>query len=225
MQLAECFGGHGILHPVRRRCPTRYRSGATFFNPRDYSRPMDRNQKARLLFALEVLERQTKQRGRRNGDVSLVGLAVARAMLLRFHNSTNGLCFPSIAKLQEVTGFCRATIVMSLKRLERIGVLGIRRRWVRFRQNGIVGVRQGSNVYVFNVENLCPSAGADIQAPLKSLGFFPRVYGVARNYVENKNTSLSCEQETLKREFSMEVSAKSLPKCWRERARLSMLMK
>jgi hypothetical protein len=45
------------------------------------------------------LERQTKQRGRRNGDMSLVGLAVARALLLRFHNSANGLCFPSISKL------------------------------------------------------------------------------------------------------------------------------
>jgi hypothetical protein len=144
-------------------------------------------------------------------------------MLLLFHNRTNGLCFPSIAKLQAVTGLCRATIVASLKRLQRVGVLGIKQRWVRVRQNGIVGVRQGSNFYAFAVENLCPVGVLKPSEALKSQGHFPRVYGVAGNNVENKNTSLLNKQVGAEVGFSMEVAAKSLPKCWRERARLSML--
>ena len=112
-----------------------------------------------------------------------------------------------------MTGLCRATIVARLKRLQRVGVLQIRRRWVRVRQNGIVGVRQGSNVYAFNVENLCPTSVRPTSDTLKSRGHFPRVYGVARNNVENKTLLTSVEQVGEEVGFSIEVSAKSLPKC------------
>lgn len=138
----------------------RYRHGAVFV--RDLlavSTPLDRNMKARLLYRAETLERRTKTPGRRNGALGYVGLAVLRALLLRFHNSKSGLCCPSIMALQLATGLCRGAICDALARLERSGIVRIVRRIVRERVKRVspitgriesfVGTIQSSNLYAF----------------------------------------------------------------------------
>jgi hypothetical protein len=47
------------------------------------------------------LERRTKEPGRKNGALGYVGLAILRALLLRFLGR-NGLCCPSYETLQEM---------------------------------------------------------------------------------------------------------------------------
>lgn len=110
---------------------------------------LDRNQKVRILYACEQIERRTKMPGRRNGLLGIPAMMVLRALLLRFHGK-QGHCFPSYDALQDVTGLCRASIATALARLESAGVVKITRRLVRYANEiGVVAVRQGSNIYAF----------------------------------------------------------------------------
>lgn len=63
-----------------------YRRRAIFVrNPRDFSTPLDRNERARLLFLAESMEQRTKSPGRKNGALGAVGLEVLRALLKRMN--------------------------------------------------------------------------------------------------------------------------------------------
>ena len=61
----------------------------------------------------------------------MLGLRVLRALLLRFHRGSDGLCCPSYTVLMAATGLCRQSIANALKRLEAAGILRITRRLVR----------------------------------------------------------------------------------------------
>jgi hypothetical protein len=132
----------------------RYRRGAGFImDPLSVSTLLDRNQRARILFLAERLERSTKRKGRRNGLLGQVGLQVLRALVLSFQNSRTGLCCPSYDRLQEMTGLCRQSIRNALSRLEATGLVMITRRIVR-QVVDICGTPrltavQGSNLYGF----------------------------------------------------------------------------
>ena len=129
-----------------------FRHGAAFVrDPRECSTPLDRNQRARLLFLAEQMERATKATGKRNGCLGYVGLTVLRCLLLRFQNAKTGLCCPSYATLQRMTGLCRQSISNALQRLVAIGVLGIVRRLVRVQVAGVVRCQQDSNLYRFTL--------------------------------------------------------------------------
>jgi hypothetical protein len=129
-----------------------FRRGARFIaDARQHCRPLDRNERAKILFMAEQLERRTRSAGGRNGVVSEIGLRVLRALLLRFHRGTDGYCAPSYTVLQAVTGLCRQSIANALSRLEAAGILRITRRLVR-ETVGVDGFlmricRQGSNLY------------------------------------------------------------------------------
>lgn len=138
----------------------RYRHRAIFVrNELEFSTPLDRNQRARLLFVAESFERQTKFKGRRNGALGYVGLELLRFLVLRYSHGKSGLCCPSIATLQKTSGRCRGAIVAALARLEASGILRIvrrieRRRIVRLSPitgelESFVGTVQTSNLYSF----------------------------------------------------------------------------
>ena len=154
----------------------KYRQDSRFvLDPRTVSTKLDRNAKVRLLVQVEILERETKGRGRRNGLASLIGLVVLRALLLQHHNRETGICNPSYATLQRRTGLCRASIAAALQRLEAIGVLGRIQRLVRVvDERGAVCVRQAANLYRF--AQLPARVPIPIWAPAKR----SRVYPAAR---------------------------------------------
>lgn len=168
----------------RRTTMRRYRKGVGFVMDElaHYSR-LDRNAKARLLHACEVMERTTKAAGRRNGLLGQTGLAVLRCLLLRFHNAGNGRCCPSYDAIQKETGFCRQTVATALERLESVGVLVVTRRLVRqlCQFSGRLVVRQGCNLYAFkDLPRLVP---LDVRP--KSARSFPpkpRVCLIGRNH-------------------------------------------
>lgn len=150
----------------------RYRAGGVFVDPTAVATPMDRNQRAKLLYTAEQLERRSKAPGKRNGLLGQSGLQVLRALLLRFANSRTGSCFPSLLKIQAATRLCRQTIVAALARLERCGIIRIVRRLIRTMIERVspitgelqryVGVVQTSNAYSFNVES-SSSWAADVE--------------------------------------------------------------
>lgn len=128
-----------------------YRHGALFVRDvREHCRPIDRNAKARILFIAERLDRATKAKGKRNGQLGYVGLAVLKALLLVFHNSRSGLCCPGYEALERVTGLCRGSVAAGIKRLERAGLLTITRRLVRLVHAGVAITQQGTNLYRIN---------------------------------------------------------------------------
>ena len=130
----------------------RYRRSARFVqDARQHCRPLDRNERARILTLAEALERRTRPAGARNGIVSQIGLRVLRALLLTFHRRSDGYCAPSYTILQAATGLCRQSIANALQRLEACGVLKITRRLVREVIDGggfpMTVTRQASNLY------------------------------------------------------------------------------
>jgi hypothetical protein len=125
----------------------RYRRGARFVMPCNHCRPLDRNQRARILHLAESLERRTKVVGGRNGVLGYVGVAVLKALLFQFNRGIDGMCCPSYTVLQAATGLCRQSIARALQRLEAAGILRITRRLIRETIDGVMICRQGSNLY------------------------------------------------------------------------------
>jgi hypothetical protein len=135
-----------------------FRHGAVFCSDwRPHSRVLDRNERAKVLFLAEALERRTKPAGKRNGQLGYIGLAVLRCLMFGFLNHKTGLCCPSYRALQDKTGLCRASIAAGLARLERTGIVQIVRRLVRQRVDRIspitglpesfVGTTQATSLY------------------------------------------------------------------------------
>ena len=208
------------LQPASLR-PVGYRRGVSFvLDIGKHSTLLDRNAKARLLNSLETLERVSKRHGCPNGVVTRPALAVARVLLLRFHNAGSGHCYPSYDALQRATGFCRATIAKALAILERLGVLKIMRRLVRtYDASGRTVARQGSNLYAF-VEMptifMLPKPPA---SPRRRFGL--RVHGMGTNHNPQHQTAEQGPSEEALREALAE-KARRTPIDWRSRARAAM---
>jgi DNA-binding transcriptional ArsR family regulator len=114
-------------------------------------RPLDRNQRARLIFLAERLDANTRKPRQHGGCLKRTGLQVLRVLLFHFHNVANGRCDPSLDTIAAAAGMARSTVVEALKRLEAAGILErIRRaRWIR--QAGRKRCVQWSNAYLLNV--------------------------------------------------------------------------
>jgi DNA-binding MarR family transcriptional regulator len=131
------------------RPPRRQRRSSTL-EPVKF-RPLDRNQRARLIFLAERLDANTHKPKQHGGCLKRTGLQVLRVLLFHFHNVASGRCDPSLDTLAAAAGMARSTVVDALKRLEEAGILErIRRaRWIR--QAGRKRCVQWSNAYRLNV--------------------------------------------------------------------------
>jgi len=164
-----------------------YRRGARFIaDPRQHCRPLDRNERAKIIFMAEQLERRSRPTGGRNGIVSQVGLRVLRALLLRFHRASDGHCTPSYVELMAATGLCKQSIANGLKRLEAVGILKITRRLIRETIDAggfpMAICRQGSNLYaVFapaeDADRLSVRAPAGRPFPIAKLSGLAKMFG------------------------------------------------
>ena len=131
-----------------------FRRGARFIaDARQHCRPLDRNERARVLYLAEALERATRPKGGRNGVVSQPGLRVLRCLVLGFQRASDGLCCPSIEAIQKATGLARSTVCEALARLEQCGIIKRVRRLVRriidFGGLSRLSTVQSSNLYSF----------------------------------------------------------------------------
>jgi hypothetical protein len=172
----------------------RFRRGARFIaDPRQHCRPLDRNERARILILAEALDRRTRPAGGRNGALGYIGLVVLRALLLRFHRGADGMCAPSYTVLQAATGLCRQSIANALKRLAAAGILKITRRLIRETIDAggfpMAICRQGSNLYSISE----PSEHAE-RLPMRSPAarIFPRPAFAALAKMLGWKPSLHC---------------------------------
>jgi hypothetical protein len=153
-----------------------WRKGSQFDRGDQWRRPLDRNDRARVLHCAEALERRTKRKHKRDGVLGQSALALLRCLLNHFQNGKSGRLDPSYTQMQKITGFCRQTIADALKALERAGILEIMRRIVRERVRVWVEeakkffvydrVVQTTNAYMVNFPLPDRAAFGDLGAPL-----------------------------------------------------------
>jgi DNA-binding MarR family transcriptional regulator len=134
-----------------RKPPRRLRRGATL-DPVKF-RPLDRNQRARLIFLAERLDANSHQPGQHGGCLKRSGLQVLRILLFHFHNVHCGRCDPSLETIAKTAGMARSTVVEALKRLEDAGIIERIRRAQWIMQFGRKRLVQWSNAYLMNVPN------------------------------------------------------------------------
>ena len=132
----------------------RYRRNARFIaDPRKYSRPLDRNERARILYLAEALDKRSKRPGARCGVLGLTGLAVLRSLVFGFLRRSDGLCCPSVRAIEEATGLSRSAIFEALNRLQAAGIVRrvrrLCRRVVDFGGLARLTTVQSSNLYSF----------------------------------------------------------------------------
>jgi len=183
-----------------------FRRGGRFIaDARHHCRPLDRNERAKLLFMAEQLERRTKPTGARNGVLGYVGLTVLKALLLRFHRGHDGMCCPSYVVLMAATGLCKQSVANGLKRLEEAGILRITRRLIRetVASDGFLMqiCRQGSNLYSVHEPSSAVADTLPVRAP--KVRPFPRptyaalakIFGWNRPSLRNRGNPTLCFQK------------------------------
>lgn len=123
-------------------------------------KPIDRNDRARILHLAERLNANTRQPGQHGGCLKDSGLQVLRALLFQFLNCRTGRLDPSIDTIARHVGHSRQTIVSALQRLRAAGFISWVQRVVMVDVDGQLRPRQTSNAY---------TVGAGLQAA----GFMP----------------------------------------------------
>ncbi len=121
---------------------------------------MDRNDRARVIYRAERMERATKTKGRKNGVLGYTGLNVLRALLFRFGKHPT----PSYDDIKRATGHCLDTISEALKRLLAAGLIEIEVRGVHTAQ----GWRRVTNAYAVPRQASLPLDHGELRIPEES---------------------------------------------------------
>src|SRR5919199_3249330 len=100
---------------------------------RSFFRTMDRNLRCRIILQAEIVERNTKDKGKQAGVIGQSGLRVLRCLLFDFANVATGCCMPSYETIRSKTGLATSTIGKALRRLEAAGFVTITRRMAHVR--------------------------------------------------------------------------------------------
>ena len=121
---------------------------------------MDRNDRARVIYRAERMERATKAKGCKNGVLGYTGLTVLRALVFKFQASPT----PSYDAIKRATGYCLDTIAKALNRLEAAGLLEVKRgRGVRTVQ----GWRRITNAYAVPRQACLPLGARELKIPIE----------------------------------------------------------
>lgn len=146
----------------------KFRKGAIYAPDSVCFEKIDRNERVRVIYASERLERRTKEKGKQSGAIGQAGLRVLRCLLMDFCNVPTGRCCPGYAAIRRMTGFCFSTISAALQRLEETGLIRITRRLIRTP----AGVRQATNAYAFKAPSP-PLPDYETPRGTSSQGFIP----------------------------------------------------
>lgn len=116
-------------------------------------RPIDRNDRARIMYLAERLNTNTRRPGEHGGCLKDSGLQVLRALLFQFLDPKTGRLDPSLDTLARHTGHCKATIVAALKRLRAAGFVTWAQRVALVRIGGEMRPQQVTNGYRIGTGN------------------------------------------------------------------------
>ncbi|WP_040620583.1 hypothetical protein [Rhodovulum sp. PH10] len=124
---------------------TRYRTGSDF---REAPRlNIDRNAYARIIFALEMIERGTYRHSRKKGKQGIPRTAARVLKALLGLAMRHGRVYPSLLGLAQLACVCKQTVVECLKLLELYGFVVVHRRCKRIRTPLGFKVVQDTNAY------------------------------------------------------------------------------
>lgn len=121
---------------------------------------MDRNDRARVIYRAEHLDRATKLKGRKNGVLGDTGLNVLRALVFKFGKHPT----PSYDAIKRATGLCLDTVSKALKRLVATGLIEVENRSVRTVQ----GWRRITNAYAVPRQACLPLDAGELRIPTES---------------------------------------------------------
>ena len=179
----------------RETCPHRWRKGSVFDRGGEFRRPISTKARALVMDRGEALERSTKAPGQRDGVLGQSALMVLRALLFHFLDPKSGQLDPSYKQIQKQTGFCVQTISVALKRLERAGILEIKRRierrgkqlWNELARRFVwlQWVEQMTNAYMVNVPVPDRTEFGDLGMPL----FKPKADALGDSTSQRESTS------------------------------------
>jgi hypothetical protein len=110
--------------------------------------PLDREAKNRIKVLAKALTRRTEP-GKHYGAITAKAFAVCLALLMGFHNTRTGLCFPSYEAIAEAADCNRDTVAEAIKMLEDAGILTWCNRRARVTIRGVRKVIRTSNSYRF----------------------------------------------------------------------------
>jgi len=96
--------------------------------------PLDRNDKARIIFHAKVYNEQNRTGKQHKGPITRAFQEVLEVLLYGFHNSKSGLCFPSYEAIAKKAGCCRDTVCEAIKALEKAEIFTWVHRLVRVRE-------------------------------------------------------------------------------------------
>jgi DNA-binding MarR family transcriptional regulator len=133
-----------------------------------YLRALDRNDRARILYLAEALDRRTRAPGQHGGVLKRTGLAVLKALVCRYANLQSGQCDPSAEAIAIAAGVSRSIVFVALDRLEAAGIVQRFQRLTTFRKAGIWHTEQTTNAYSFNFPTESRPDEGDLAAPLFS---------------------------------------------------------
>jgi hypothetical protein len=124
---------------------TRYRTGSEF---RDAPRlTLDRNAYARIMHALDLIERGIYRHSRKKGKQGIPRTAARVLKALLGLAMRYGRVFPSLLGLAQLACVCKQTVVDCLKLLELYGFVVVHRRCKRMRTALGFKVVQDTNAY------------------------------------------------------------------------------
>ena len=82
-----------------------WRKGSQFDRGNQWRRPLDRNDRARVLMCAEALERRTKRKHKRDGVLGQSALALLRCLLNHFQNAKSGVWTRAIPRCRKSPAF------------------------------------------------------------------------------------------------------------------------
>jgi len=141
--------GH-VAATITTRQPTRRQRRGSTLDPVRF-RPLDRNQRARLVFLAERYDAQTHEKGKHGGELKRTGLQVLKTLLFHFHNVHTGQCDPSYTTIAAAAGMARSAVAEAINRLEAAGIITRIRRARVVYADGRRRFQQWSNAYLLDL--------------------------------------------------------------------------
>ena len=116
------------------------------------AKPVTGTNIARIMRHAQLIERNTKEPGKKNGVLGATGVLVLNTLLCHFQNFKTGECYPSLDRIAKICKLARSTVACCINRLESSEILTVFRRLnrIRDRNNRVVAVRT-SNGYGCNL--------------------------------------------------------------------------
>jgi hypothetical protein len=114
--------------------------------------PMPKKAATRLWHRARDFDRQTRRKGRHDGEIGHASMQVLHALVFDFLNFRTGRLDPSYAAIARKANVCERTVAAALQRLKRLGILAWVRRCAESVRDGRYIREQQTNAYQIQTE-------------------------------------------------------------------------